>query len=238
MIKVIGFDLDDTLYDRNQIYRNTYNIMENNVVRTHMRFEEFNKVYQEFSIAEYQLFIAGQKSKLAYKLDRVIRTYEFFGYDIDMEKAYIFDALYYYFRDKIVPRPYMKLLLEMLKNTDLELFILTNGAEADQLNKYHNLELEEYIPRDRFFVSERLGISKPDRRIFQAVQSQLGYASHEILYIGDHPDNDVMGAADAGWLAFYLNLKGQKVEHPNVRSFSDDEAIFRYFNSKINFDLS
>lgn len=51
-----------------------------------------------------------------------------------------------------------------------------------------------------------LGVSKPDARIFAAAASALRPAETEgrpILYVGDHLEKDVLGAAAAGWDAAY-----------------------------------
>lgn len=52
-IKYVGIDLDDTLYNRDNVYKNTFYIMEKEVVCTNSHhFEKFNKTFQKYSIPE------------------------------------------------------------------------------------------------------------------------------------------------------------------------------------------
>ena len=129
MIKAIGFDLDDTLYDRYLVYENVYKVMEESIIQTDTPFEEFNAMYQQNSSNEYELFINGEKSKEDYQYDRVIKTYKHFGHLITKNDAIIFNALYEYYRSKIVVRPGAVELFEELKEKGYLLFILTNGTE-------------------------------------------------------------------------------------------------------------
>ena len=47
MIKAVGLDLDDTLYDRNQVYERTVEVMEQTVLETGVSFEAFNEIFQQ-----------------------------------------------------------------------------------------------------------------------------------------------------------------------------------------------
>ncbi len=49
---------------------------------------------------------------------------------------------------------------------------------------------------------------KPDARLFQEVEKQLGYESNEILMVGDSYASDVIGAKEAGWNYAQLCRKG------------------------------
>ena len=43
-----------------------------------------------------------------------------------------------------------------------------------------------------------VGAAKPDRRIFDAALAALGVSAAEAVYVGDEPENDHAGAAQAG----------------------------------------
>lgn len=62
-IKFVGIDLDDTLYDRDSVYKNTYYVMEKEVISTETRFSKFNKVFQKYSIIEFDKYTAGKKKQ-------------------------------------------------------------------------------------------------------------------------------------------------------------------------------
>lgn len=143
MIKAVGLDLDDTLYDRNQIYKKTFTIMEQNVIDTNLQFHDFNKIFQEESYKEFQNFAEGIKSEQKYKIDRVVSAYKKIGKTISDNQALIFHSLYLYYRSYIEIRPGMEKLINYLQSEDLEVFILTNGSKKTQLKKLHNLGIEK-----------------------------------------------------------------------------------------------
>jgi putative hydrolase of the HAD superfamily len=53
-------------------------------------------------------------------------------------------------------------------------------------------------------ISESVGVSKPDVCIFQRGLTELELAPAEVLYVGDHPVNDVLGASAAGLTPVWL----------------------------------
>ena len=51
----------------------------------------------------------------------------------------------------------------------------------------------------------KVGVSKPDPRIFQVAAGAVGVQPHEVLHVGDDAILDVLGARDAGMQAAWLN---------------------------------
>ena len=47
-------------------------------------------------------------------------------------------------------------------------------------------------------VFEEVGYHKPDARVFARALQSLGCAGDEVWFVGDHPRNDIVGAAAAG----------------------------------------
>ncbi|WP_161879764.1 HAD family hydrolase [Alkalibacterium sp. MB6] len=138
-IKYVGIDLDDTLYNRDNVYKNTFYIMEKEVVCTNSHFEKFNKTFQKYSINEFDKYTTGKKSKLSYKLDRVKSAYKDFGKTISEEEALIFHSLYEYFRNNITLRPDALEFIQLLKELHVQPFILTNGPSEDQWEKIKDI---------------------------------------------------------------------------------------------------
>jgi putative hydrolase of the HAD superfamily len=86
-------------------------------------------------------------------------------------------------------------LLDALGRAEIPWGIVTNGAPF-QLMKIRNLGIES---RARcVLVSELAGMRKPDPAIFRAAAAQLGIAPQDILFVGDNPEADIVGATKAG----------------------------------------
>ncbi|MBD8114893.1 HAD family hydrolase [Bacillus megaterium] len=68
-------------------------------------------------------------------------------------------------------------------------------------------------------VSEQEGIKKPYVDIFLRVLKRLDVKAEETVYVGDHPENDVLGARNAGMHAIWKKdvFWGQ--------NFTDEHAV-------------
>jgi putative hydrolase of the HAD superfamily len=63
--------------------------------------------------------------------------------------------------------------------------------------------------------SGRLGIEKPDRRIFDHALAALG-ATQPGIHIGDSWPADIAGALGAGWRAVWFGRRARPVDDPRV----------------------
>lgn len=56
--------------------------------------------------------------------------------------------------------------------------------------------------------AESVGCAKPERRVFETLAARLGVAPSDMLHVGDHPLNDIQGAAAAGCPTAWVNRGG------------------------------
>jgi putative hydrolase of the HAD superfamily len=63
---------------------------------------------------------------------------------------------------------------------------------------------------DGHITATAAGAAKPDARIFAKLIDQAGVQAAEVLHIGDDPLADVVGAAQAGMQAVWLNRAGRE----------------------------
>lgn len=211
-MKAIGFDLDDTLYNRLTIYEETYRDMQATDHHLDVDFETFNQVYAEFSEQEYQAFMAGKKTEAGFKNDRVIETYAHFGHEIDQATAKEFNQLKNHYQEQLSLSEDLVALMEAALSKGMTLFVLTNGTTEAQIDKLANLGVDQLIDRDKWYISESMGGSKPQRKVFDAIAADLNVAPQEILFVGDDYQNDIEGAIKAGWQAIHYS----KIEVPNT----------------------
>ena len=61
--------------------------------------------------------------------------------------------------------------------------------------------------------AREVGVLKPHPKIFDAACDRLSLDAEEILHIGDHPVEDIKGAADYGMRTVWINRKQQEWEH-------------------------
>ena len=104
--------------------------------------------------------------------------------------------------DFVEPIPGVAPLLQGLTDEGFAVAILSNGGSKLQRAKLAAAGLERWFPPDRILISEEIGFEKPDPRAFAALREVL--SSDEVLFVGDQLDADIKGAKRAGLQACWL----------------------------------
>ena len=81
--------------------------------------------------------------------------------------------------------------------------LITNGDGNQQRQKLQRTGIAEYFTS--VVISGDIGVAKPQREIFDRSAQELGISPRELLFIGDNPQTDVLGAIQAGWQCIWLN---------------------------------
>ncbi len=91
-------------------------------------------------------------------------------------------------------------LLDTLKTltTITSIGILTNGGSVAQKMKWRAAGLDSVVPRNRLWISQEIGLEKPDPAAFVHVCQLLKVHPEECLFVGDQPILDIEGAKSAG----------------------------------------
>lgn len=71
-----------------------------------------------------------------------------------------------------------------------------NGRTTFQSKSIQGLGIKSYF--ETILISEAEQIRKPQPEIFYKALSQLKVTAKESVYIGDHPEADILGAKNAG----------------------------------------
>ena len=111
-------------------------------------------------------------------------------------------------------------VLALLRARGHRLAVLTNGLPATQRGKVQALGLADLVDVV-VYAQEHAPEGKPARACFAAVLSRLNVAAPQAVFIGDHPEKDVAGAAAAGLRPIWL--AGRRVDDAPPRA----EAVVR-----------
>lgn len=188
MIRLVAFDLDDTLYkEMDFVYgafgevciylSNKYNITYEelfhkctDILKLQGRGKIFNILCEQYSINE--------------SIERLVEIYQ---NAVPMLKLY---------ED-------VESLLMNLKNK-VYTGIITDGKASVQWNKIKCLGLDEKI--DRILVTDDFGKAywKPHCFAFEEMLRYFNIKSSEALYIGDNPNKDFVGARAVGYTTIRL----------------------------------
>ncbi|MGB1088329.1 MAG: HAD family hydrolase, partial [Alphaproteobacteria bacterium] len=118
-------------------------------------------------------------------------------------------------------------VLAHFRDRGLKLGLITNGAPDTQQPKIDLLNLAPHF--DHMVISGALGIAKPDAAIFGHMLNRLGVNPADAAYVGDSPENDVVGAQQAGLTAIWRDHGNRPPSHHNpdytIRQLSDIKEL-------------
>ncbi len=203
------FDLDDTLFDHARASR----IALATVHASHandLDFDEFAAEHARVLEVYHARFLKGEFTLDQARAARMIELFATFEKSIDEGAA--LDISTVYRREHQANRalvPGARELLDALRH-QTRMGIITNNSVVEQIEKLRALDIAHFF--EVIVISEDVGVTKPDARIFNIALERLGAAPHDAVMIGDSFTNDVQGAARAGIAPIWLNrnqIKGQ-----------------------------
>ncbi|TQQ80923.1 HAD family hydrolase [Halonotius terrestris] len=122
----------------------------------------------------------------------------------------------------LVPIPDAETLLRDLRN-DYRVGLLTNGPVLAQRSKIDYLGWEPLF--DTTLVTGELAAGKPEAPAFDALLSELGTDPEETVFIGDTPDEDILGADDAGIYTVQVLFDGGPQKDPRADAYIERDRL-------------
>ena len=204
MIKVILWDVDATLLNFEKAEEagirgcfREYNLGECT--------DEMLEVYKKINRGYWQMMERGEIEKTVL----LVKRFEDFlnAYGLDVSAATGINELYQVLLgDTVVFYDHALETVQALKGKVLQCAV-TNGTKVAQDRKLKNSGLEKEF--DHIFISEVVGIEKPNKGFFDAVFAVIGkYAPEEVLIVGDSLTSDIQGGVNAGIKTCWFNPKG------------------------------
>ncbi|MFT6680620.1 HAD family hydrolase [Haliea sp.] len=220
-IRVITFDLDNTLWD-----------VEPALLRAEQAQREWLLEHRPGSIEqhdhdslwEFKKRVWKQHPELAHHVSqmRVRMLFELqraAGYSEADSDAGAREAFAAFLQERHKVELYAE-ALEVLQRLagDYRLGALTNG-NAD----IYKTDAAEYF--DFAFLAEDVGASKPAADMFHAALARTGAAAGEIVHVGDNPEHDILGAKQVGLRTVWVNLAGAPWEPADYRADAEVTAL-------------
>ena len=197
MIKAVIFDLDHTLFDRHRTLKSLVpRLREEFSVNDKMSDDEIGDIW---CYADDHLVYSGWEYILRYLSEKGVfcETPEFSDYRAFMFRHFAVTAIAF---PETIP------MLVKLREMGMKTGLITNGNHNLQYAKLDVLGLKPYF--DEIIATGDYGIHKPDREIFDIMRKKLGFSPDEMVYVGDNPVNDIMGARGAGWKTVWMKSTG------------------------------
>ena len=219
-IKTVFFDLDNTLWW----------FEENSKValrKTYLAFcrpswacgyDDFADIYHKHNDDLWKRYSQGEIEVDFLKSERFRITLEEINGHCAEPLAKEMDSFYLdYLSSLRLLIPDAKYILEYLSKKGYELCILSNGFAGVQQRKLQNSGIARFF--SHIVLSEDVGISKPQRGIFDAALQIVGRKPDEVVMIGDNAITDIQGAHLAGWSTIYFRYK----DLPPIEGTADAE---------------
>ncbi|MEU6180652.1 HAD family hydrolase [Streptomyces coeruleorubidus] len=204
-IRAVVWDVDDTLFD--------YTTADRLGMRAHLTAEglldEYGTVeeaitrWRQITDAQWARFAAGEASFEGQRRDRV-RV--FLGQDLtDAEADAWFQRYIGHYETAWALFPDVLPVLDALAVSHRHA-VLSNSSLHVQDRKLRVLGVHDRF--ETILCAAELGVSKPEAGAFLAACEFLGLPPHQVAYVGDHPEIDGRGAADAGLLSVWIDRGG------------------------------
>lgn len=109
--------------------------------------------------------------------------------------------------------------------------IITNGLTIKQAEKLLRLGVYPYLTPTAIYISEQIGINKPNVKLYRRACSDLNLKPARCMYVGDHPTKDIDPANALGMVTVRLKRGGKhdvvKGETAARHEVGDFEALRR-----------
>jgi putative hydrolase of the HAD superfamily len=188
-LRAIFFDIDDTLYSTSEFAalarRNAVENMRAHGFRmaTEDALRELGEIVQEFS------------SNYEHHFDKLLRRVPRHYWEGINENILVAAAVVGYHETKFRElRPYedaVDVLRLLRTQTDLKLGVVTSGLVEKQAEKLVRLGIVELFEPNGIFISDEIGISKPNPKLWLRACAAFGVRPSESIYVGDRPTMDV-----------------------------------------------
>jgi putative hydrolase of the HAD superfamily len=208
-IKLIGFDLDDCLFDSTRLSEKArikgldaminlgLKIDKEKAVRI---LKEIVREYGSNSSKHYNYFIK--------RLNQMEDDIGVISYN-DSYK-YIAAAVMAYHAEKVNSIQLyddVENSLEKLRELSIKTAIITDGIPIKQYEKILRLKIDILI--DLVVISDEIGIKKPNPELFNYCLKKFGVKGQETIYVGDRIDKDIIPANLNNIYSVYLHRGGK-----------------------------
>ena len=208
-IKLIGFDLDDCLFDSTGLSERARIKGIDAMIKMGLKIDKKTafRILREI-VKEYGSNSSKHYNHFLRRLNQMEENIEFISYN-DRYK-YIAAAVMAYHEVKVNS---IKLYndveknLKKLKELSIKTAIITDGIPIKQYEKILRLKIDQLI--DLVVISDEIGIKKPNPELFNYCLKKFEVKGQETIYVGDRIDKDIIPANLNNIYSVYLHRGGK-----------------------------
>lgn len=207
-------DADDTLLDFGSAEREAF-------MKTFEKLgkpsdEDLYRLYSAINLSLWKAFERGEIEKSAIPQRRFERLYEEAQISGDPREAASVYVETLTCQGQLIPGA--REFLERVCETH-DIYAVTNGIKSIQRGRFAKADIGRYFKG--VFISEEVGVGKPDKRYFDYVLEHIDEKDPEkVLVIGDSLTSDVLGAVNAGLDSVWFNARGEKAREDILPTYT------------------
>ncbi len=231
MLKAVLFDLDDTLFSTTQFAR----IARWNAVKAMVA--AGLDLPPEDVLRELEEVITEFTSNYDAHFDQLLRRLRAKSLDTVNPALVVAAGVVAYHDTKfreLAPFGDVFPLLRSLRQMGLRTGIITHGLTIKQAEKLIRLGILPFFEPKSIFISEQIGISKPNPKLYALACRDMGLEPSEVMYVGDNPPHDIAPPQTIGMIAVWArraakhDLEGTGIEPDHiVEDFDELREILR-----------
>jgi YjjG family noncanonical pyrimidine nucleotidase len=205
------FDLDQTLLD---FHASEYKALGIVLRANGLSFSD--KIYQAFKAYNKSLWLELEKGTISRTELFTMRFQDVFGRcegdTAGLDPLKVNDD---FIRTMSVNGVLMDGALEFVRKlreniSDARIYIASNGATINAKGRIASTGMDRYI--DGLFISEEMGVTKPDAAFFDICLEKIGEPKSSCIMIGDSLSSDMLGAKNASLDSVWFMPSGNIME--------------------------
>ena len=226
-IKLVGFDLDDCLFDSTGLSNRARLKGIDAMIELGLKIDRQKAIILIQEIVEEY----GSNSSMHYDyFIRRLNEVEKLSISSNERYKYIAAAVMAYHAEKI---NYIKLYndvpntLKRLRDMSIKTAIITDGIPIKQYEKILRLDVDDLI--DLVVITDEIGIRKPNPQLFSYFLQKFKVKGYETIYVGDNVIKDIIPAKQNNIQSVYIHRGGkydtQKIGTKVPEDFKPDYEI-------------
>lgn len=194
-LRAVLFDIDDTLFSTTEFAARARRNAVRAMVRSGIRHPE-DEVYRELVevIGEFSSNYEHHYDKLLMRLPKASIE--------GLNRALVVAAGVVAYHDtkfeELEPFGDVAPFLRGLIGAGITTGIVTHGWTTKQAEKLIRLQLMSLLTPSAIFISDQVGISKPNPKLYQTALRELNLEADEVMYVGDNLKNDIIPPKSLG----------------------------------------
>jgi putative hydrolase of the HAD superfamily len=212
VIRAVFFDIDDTLFSTTTFSARARRAAVEALAAHGLRMTP-DDLYRELEevIAEFGSNYEHHFDRLLQRLPR--------GAAEGVNRAILVAAAVRAYHDAKVEhlKPFDDVLpaLRRLARAPLVRGVITTGLQVKQAEKLLRLGVYPLLTPSAIFISDQIGISKPNPKLFLRACAEVGAAPAECVHVGDHPGHDIDPANAAGMVSVLVRRNSKHANEPS-----------------------